>query len=123
MCRDNARAESFSATLKNERAHPTRGRAMSDIASWIELIYNHTRLHSSVEYRTPNEAEREPLNHKKAARPTQHTHSPKTPSTPQGALAQKTKRPTTPPLLPPDAHAPPTTATRLARPASLIRPP
>ena len=57
-CWDNAWAESFNATLKNERAHrmvyPTRGRAMNDIASWIELVYNHTRLHSSLGYRTPN---------------------------------------------------------------------
>ncbi|WP_034515128.1 integrase core domain-containing protein, partial [Actinomyces slackii] len=71
VCWDNAWAESFNATLKNERVHrmvyPTRGKAMNDIASWIELVYNHTRLHSSLGYRTPNEVERELLDHKKAA--------------------------------------------------------
>ncbi|VEG75196.1 insertion element IS2 transposase InsD [Actinomyces slackii] len=71
VCWDNAWAESFNATLKNERVHrmvyPTRSKAMNDIASWIELVYNHTRLHSSLGYRTPNEVERELLDHKKAA--------------------------------------------------------
>ena len=36
-------AESFNATLKNERVHrmvcPTKDRAIKDIASWIELRY------------------------------------------------------------------------------------
>ena len=41
MCWDNAWAESFNATLKNERVYqmvyPTRSKAIRDIASWIEL--------------------------------------------------------------------------------------
>ncbi|MCR2053459.1 integrase core domain-containing protein [Actinomyces bowdenii] len=57
----NAWAESFNATLKNERVHrmvyPTRAKAIRDIASWIELEYNHKRLHSSLGYRTPAETE------------------------------------------------------------------
>ena len=38
---DNAWAESFNATLKNERVrrivYPTKDKAIKDIASWIEL--------------------------------------------------------------------------------------
>ena len=71
VCWDNAWAESFNATLKNERVHrmvcPTKDKAVSDIASWIELRYNHVRLHSALGYRTPNEVERELLNLTKAA--------------------------------------------------------
>ena len=41
VCWDNAWAESFNATLKNERVYqmvyPTRSKAIRDIASWIEL--------------------------------------------------------------------------------------
>ena len=43
VCWDNAWAESFNATLKNERVHrmvyPTKDKAIKDIASWIELRY------------------------------------------------------------------------------------
>ena len=71
VCWDNAWAESFNATLKNERVHrmvyPTKDKAIKDIASWIELRYNHVRLHSVLGYRTPNEVERELLDLKKAA--------------------------------------------------------
>lgn len=62
-CWGNAWVESFNATLKNERGHrmvyPTKNKAISDIASWIELKYNHVRFHSVLGYRTPNEVERE----------------------------------------------------------------
>ena len=71
VCWDNAWAESFNATLKNERVHrmvyPTKDKAVSDIASWIELRYNHVRLYSALGYRTPNEAESEFLGLKKVA--------------------------------------------------------
>ena len=71
VCWDNAWAESFNATLKNERVHrmvyPTRRKAINDIASWIELIYNQTRLHSALGYRTPNEAEHDLVSSNKAA--------------------------------------------------------
>ena len=63
--------QSFNATLKNERVHrmvyPTKDKAVKDIASWIELRYNHVRLHSALSYRTPNEVEREFLDLTKAA--------------------------------------------------------
>lgn len=63
ICYDNAWAESFNATLKNERVHrtfyPTRARAIADITKYIELRYNHKRLHSALGYRTPDEVESE----------------------------------------------------------------
>ena len=40
---------------------------MNDIASWIELRYNRTRLHSALGYRTPDEAESDFLDLTKAA--------------------------------------------------------
>ena len=63
--------QSFNATLKNERVHrmvyPTKDKTIMDIASWIELRYNHTRLHSAPGYRTPDEVESDFLDLKKAA--------------------------------------------------------
>ncbi len=62
ICYDNAWAESFNATLKVERVHrtvyPTRAHAVKDVARYIELRYNQKRLHSALDYRTPNEVER-----------------------------------------------------------------
>ena len=59
ICWDNAMAESFFATLKNERVHrtayPTREHARVDIARYIEFRYNRKRLHSGLGYRTPHE--------------------------------------------------------------------
>ena len=61
VCWDNAWAESFNGTLKNERVHrtayPTREHARFDITRYIELRYNSRRLHSTLGYRTPNEVE------------------------------------------------------------------
>jgi putative transposase len=52
-------AESVNGTLKVELVHPkvyaTRRQAMDNIARWIELRYNQTRLHSTLGYRTPRE--------------------------------------------------------------------
>ena len=71
ICYDNALAESFNAALKVERVHrtayPTRKKAMEDIARYIELRYNRTRLHSGLGYRTPQEALDEYLNRQLAA--------------------------------------------------------
>ena len=56
--RDNAVAESFFASLKNERWYPqsmpaTRARARAEVAARIEVFYNRARPHSTLSYRTP----------------------------------------------------------------------
>ena len=70
-CYDNSLAESFFASLKNERVHrtayPTRSRAKHDIAHYIEIFYNRRRLHSALGYRTPHEVRIEYLNEQLAA--------------------------------------------------------
>jgi transposase InsO family protein len=71
ICFDNALAESVNGTLKVELVHrtvyPTRQKAYKDIARWIELRYNRTRLHSGLGYRTPQEVLDEFLNAQAAA--------------------------------------------------------
>lgn len=71
ICFDNALAESFNAAVKVERVHrtvyPTRKKAQDDIARYIELRYNRTRLHSALGYRTPQEVHDEYLNRQLAA--------------------------------------------------------
>lgn len=71
ICYDNAWAESFNGTLKNERVnrteYPTREHARTDITSYIELRYNQIRLHSGIDYQTPNEVESAWLDRNKAA--------------------------------------------------------
>ncbi len=61
VCYDNAWAESFNGTLKNEcvnrTVYPTKAHAIVDINRYIQLRYNHIRLHSALGYRTPNEVE------------------------------------------------------------------
>ena len=61
ICWDNAAAESFFATLKRELVHrhawATRAQAKHAIVRWIEGWYNPRRLHSSIDYLTPNEKE------------------------------------------------------------------
>jgi transposase InsO family protein len=71
ICFDNALAESFNAAVKVERVHrtvyTTRKKAKEDIARYIELRYNRTRLHSALGYRTPQEVLDEYLNRQLAA--------------------------------------------------------
>ena len=59
ICFDNAMAESFFGTLKNERVsrvnYPTRESARRDITRYIEFWYNRKRLHSALGYRPPRE--------------------------------------------------------------------
>ncbi|MFJ4775755.1 transposase [Streptomyces sp. NPDC088762] len=61
VCWDNALAESFFATLKNElvsqRNWHSRSVARSAIFECIEGWYNTRRLHSSLGYQTPAEYE------------------------------------------------------------------
>lgn len=60
-CWDNAPMESFFKTLKVERVYlfryETRDRAKLDIVDWIEGFYNQKRMHSSIDYKTPVDAE------------------------------------------------------------------
>jgi putative transposase len=71
QCWDNALAESFFASLKNERVHhmvyPSRKTAKEDIARYIELFYNRRRIHSALGYRTPHEVRTAYLNSQLAA--------------------------------------------------------
>lgn len=71
VCYDNAWAESFNGTLKNERCnrtvYPTRDHARKDVTAYIELRYNARRLHSAIDYQTPNEVESEWLKNNRAA--------------------------------------------------------
>lgn len=56
-CYDNACAESFFSTLKNELIHgeafATRDAARVAIVTYIEGFYNRQRLHQTLGYRTP----------------------------------------------------------------------
>lgn len=60
MCWDNAVAESFFATLKNEMYHrqrsATKARARFAVADYLEVFYNRTRMHSTLGYRTTAQA-------------------------------------------------------------------
>jgi transposase InsO family protein len=71
ICYDNALSESVNGSLKVELVHRkvyvTREKAQEDIARWIELRYNRTRLHSGLGYRTPQEVLDEYLNSQEAA--------------------------------------------------------
>jgi transposase InsO family protein len=70
QCWDNAVAESFFATLKQELVHrqtlPTRDAARRAIFEFVEVFYNRSRLHSTLNYRTPAEYEEERRNPSKA---------------------------------------------------------
>jgi putative transposase len=60
-CWDNAVAESFFGTLKNELVHhekyKTREQARLSIFDYIEVFYNKQRLHSHLNYVSPEEFE------------------------------------------------------------------
>ena len=62
-CWDNAVAESFFATLKNELVHRrcwrTRLELRTALFEYIEVFYNRRRLHSSLDYKTPAAVEQE----------------------------------------------------------------
>ena len=59
-CHDNAVAESFFATLKNEmyyrRSFPTRDSAKHAVIEFIEAYYNRRRPHSTIGCKVPAEA-------------------------------------------------------------------
>lgn len=60
-CWDNAIAESFFHTLKVELVHEcnyaTRDMAKQSIFQYMEEYYNRKRMHSAIDYCTPNEVE------------------------------------------------------------------
>jgi putative transposase len=66
ICWDNAMAESFFGTLKNEWTNrmtfPTRAHARREVVTYIEGFYNRRRLHSGLGYQTPLEVYNEYLN-------------------------------------------------------------
>jgi putative transposase len=61
-CWDNAVAESFFGSLKQERVHwrnyRTRYAAQQDVMNYITMWYNSQRMHSYLDYQSPNEFER-----------------------------------------------------------------
>jgi putative transposase len=63
-CYDNAFIESFWSTLKYELVYhhrfATRAQARTAIFDYIEAFYNRTRLHSSLDYRSPINFESKP---------------------------------------------------------------
>ncbi|WP_371316391.1 IS3 family transposase [Shewanella sp. NIFS-20-20] len=61
-CWDNAVVESFFGSLKQERIHwrnyRTRYAAQQDVLNYITMWYNSQRMHSYLNYQSPNEFER-----------------------------------------------------------------
>lgn len=70
-CWDNAVAESFFGSLKQERVqwrnYQTRYEAQQDVLDYISMFYNSRRLHSYLDYMSPNDYEQQLLEMKKAA--------------------------------------------------------
>mgnify|MGYP002624641708 FL=1 len=62
-CWDNAVAESFFASLKNELIYRRKWRSRAELRAalfeYVEVFYNRRRLHSSLDYKTPAEVEQE----------------------------------------------------------------
>ena len=61
-CWDNSVAESFFSRLKEERVnwrnYQTRAEAKQDILNYITMFYNSRRLHSTLDYCSPNQFEK-----------------------------------------------------------------
>jgi len=70
-CWDNAVAESFFGSLKQERVqwryYPNRAAAQQDVLNYISMFYNSYRLHSYLGYMNPNQFEKVWENMKKVA--------------------------------------------------------
>jgi transposase InsO family protein len=74
---DNAMAESFMKTLKQEEvdgsAYRDLAEARAAIGRFIEKVYNHQRLHSALAYKAPAEFEAEVRSVMSAAQPSTQT--------------------------------------------------
>jgi transposase InsO family protein len=68
-CYDNAAMESWNSTLKTELGERFESPAMAKakIFDYIEVFYNQTRMHSSIDYDSPAEFERRPPQERKSA--------------------------------------------------------
>jgi transposase InsO family protein len=70
-CWDNAVAESFFGSLKQERVqwqnYQTRSEAQQNILNYITMFYNSHRLHSYLGYQSPNQYEQNMASLEKAA--------------------------------------------------------
>jgi putative transposase len=70
-CWDNAVAESFFGSLKQERVqwqnYQTRNEAQQNILNYISMFYNSRRLYSYLGYKSPNEYEQEMATLEKSA--------------------------------------------------------
>ena len=49
-------------TMPHHRTSATRDEAKRDLFSYVEGFYNRPRLHSDLDYRTPDQAERQAAN-------------------------------------------------------------
>ena len=62
-CWDNAPVERFFSSLKREwtgdRLYRTRQEAMADVREYVAVYYNSQRLHSTLDYRTPLDYEKD----------------------------------------------------------------
>ena len=62
-CWDNSVAERFFGSLKSERTdstiYKTREEAKADIIDYIEMFYNSKRLHSTLNYVSPVQFEKQ----------------------------------------------------------------
>jgi transposase InsO family protein len=70
-CWDNAVVESFFGSLKQERVqwrhYQTRYEAQQDILNYIAIFYNNYRLHSTLDYMSPANYEKQLMEIRKAA--------------------------------------------------------
>jgi transposase InsO family protein len=59
-CYDNAAMESWNSTLKSELGDrfESPADAKAKLFDYIEVFYNHTRMHSAIDYASPAEFER-----------------------------------------------------------------
>ena len=64
-CYDNAVAESFFSTVKNElavaQAYASRRDAQTALFEYIEVFYNRQRIHQTLGYRTPQHVDEQVL--------------------------------------------------------------